>query len=85
MNYLRDLLNFFFELMQHRMTLYIYIFFLILGVAIMIAGLIIYSRKRGKDSTKVPKKYLVMPIVGAILVGCEILQIAFYLLVVNIW
>lgn len=51
----------------------------------MIAGLIIYSRKRGKDSTKVPKKYLVMPIVGAILVGCEILQIAFYLLMVNIW
>jgi hypothetical protein len=42
MNYLRDLLSFSFELMQNRMTLYIYIFFLILGTAIMIAGVIIY-------------------------------------------
>ncbi len=84
MNYLRDLLSFSFELMQNRMTLYIYIFFLILGTTIMIAGVIIYLRKRGKGSTKVPKKYLAMPIVGAMIVGCEILQIAFYLLMVNI-
>lgn len=83
MNYLRKLMSFFFGLMQHKRTLYIHAFFLALGVAIMITGLIFYFRRKEKSTAGIPKKYLALPIGGAILVICETLQIAFYLLMVR--
>jgi len=85
MNHLQELLTLFFELMQHRMTLYINVFFLMLGMAILIVGIIIYSQKKRKGPTKISKKYVVLPIIGAVLVSCETLQIAFYLLMVSVW
>ncbi|NLY21654.1 MAG: hypothetical protein GXZ08_10310 [Tissierellia bacterium] len=81
---MKDIINMLFEMMQSKVTLYINISLLILGLILLVSGSIMYIKKSKDVKGKTPKKYLALPIVGAILTVGELVQIGIYLMVVTI-
>ncbi len=71
--------------MKSKTTLYINIGMLTVGIVLTILGLILYFGNKPKRHKTGFNKYLILPIVGLVLTGLEILQIIFYIMAVKKW